>query len=397
MSTWCSTKASHAQPAPPGRPHLRASAPDVFVIGGGPAGLAFAILAAQRGLRVAVADHNLPPIDKACGEGLMPDTLGVLNTLGITFQIGEGIPFRGIRFCDANSGASVQAEFANGFAMGIRRTALHSKLVERANALGVALLWGSRISLTGTQEIFCDGQAVHSRWVIGADGEASRFRKWAGLERARYQQLRFSARQHFRIAPRSDLAEVYWAADCQIVVAPVAPDELCIAVTSRNPLLRLAEALAQVPLVANRLRDASPTTAVRGTRAAFRRLTRVCHGRFALLGDASGSVDPLTGEGLGLAFKQAAAVADAIANNDLQSYQAAHDLICRVPRLISRLMLMMDAHPRLRERALRTLAAEPPLFSRLLNVNIGNLTLSDFGLPYALRLGWRMLGPRWEL
>jgi hypothetical protein len=60
-------------------------------------------------------------------------------------------------------------------------------------------------------------------------------------------------------------------------------------------------------------------------------------------------------------------------------------------------MLMMDAHPRLRERALRTLAAEPPLFSRLLNVNIGNLTLSDFGWPHALRLGWRMLGPRWEL
>ncbi|MGB8062426.1 MAG: FAD-binding protein, partial [Candidatus Sulfotelmatobacter sp.] len=46
---------------------------DVFVIGGGPAGLAAAIAARKCGLRVIVADAAQPPIDKACGEGLMPD------------------------------------------------------------------------------------------------------------------------------------------------------------------------------------------------------------------------------------------------------------------------------------------------------------------------------------
>ena len=47
-------------------------ATDVFVIGGGPAGLAAAIAARGRGFRVLVADGAQPPIDKACGEGLLP-------------------------------------------------------------------------------------------------------------------------------------------------------------------------------------------------------------------------------------------------------------------------------------------------------------------------------------
>jgi flavin-dependent dehydrogenase len=233
--------------------------------------------------------------------------------------------------------------------------------------------------------------------VIGADGEASPFRRWAGLEQARYEQIRFAARQHFRMAPWTDLVEVYWARDCQIVVAPIASEELCIAVTSRSPRLRFREALSQAPALASRLRNWCPLDRVRGARAALRRLRRVCHGRFALVGDASGSVDPLTGEGIGLAFTQAAALVEAIKHNDLQSYQAAHDCIGRASRLMSRLMLMMDAHPHLRRRALRILAAEPSLFSRLLNVNVGELALSKFGVGPALRLGWRMLAPGWEL
>ena len=52
---------------------------DVFVIGGGPAGLAAAIAARQQGLRVLVADGAKPPIDKACGEVLMPDAITALG------------------------------------------------------------------------------------------------------------------------------------------------------------------------------------------------------------------------------------------------------------------------------------------------------------------------------
>lgn len=381
--------------------------PDIFIVGGGPAGLATAILAAQHGLRVAVADHNRPPIDKTCGEGLMPDTLVTMKTSGLALDYTEAVPFHGIRLHCANHLTSVEAEFGHGFGLGLRRTVLHAKLVERAAGLGVAFLWGARVSLTGDGNVLCAGHRVHSEWIVGADGESSPFRTWAALEKTRYEQIRFAARQHFRGASWTDFVEVYWARNCQIVVAPIAPDELCVAVTSRSSGLRFPDALAQVPALASRLRNLSPLDNPRGTRTALRRLRRVCRGRFALVGDASGSVDPLTGEGLGLAFKQATALIEAIRHTNgypsrgkhdgLQSYQAAHDRIGRAPRLMSRLMLMMDAHPHFGERALKILAAEPSLFSRLLNLNVGELTLSKFGVGPALRLGWRMLIPGWGL
>jgi flavin-dependent dehydrogenase len=369
----------------------------MFIVGGGPAGLATAILAAQSGLRVAVADHSRPPIDKTCGEGLMPGTLAAMKSLGVAVGYGEAVPFRGIRFQEADGPTRVEAEFGQGVGLGIRRTALHTKLVERAAELGVALLWGSRVSLDSHGQVFCQSQPVRSKWVIGTDGEASPFRKWAALDQTRYEQIRFASRQHFHTPPWSDFVEVYWARDCQIVVAPIASEEVCIAVTSRSPLLRFGEAVSQVPALALRLRDLSPLGRVRGARSALRRLRRVYRGRFALVGDASGSVDPLTGEGIGLAFRQAAALVEAVNRDDLQSYQVAHDRMGRAPRLMSRLMLTMDAHPRLRRRVLRMLAAEPSLFSRLLNVNVGELAVSQFGLGHALRLAWRMLTPDWEL
>jgi menaquinone-9 beta-reductase len=370
---------------------------DIFIVGGGPAGLATAILAAQNGFRVAVADHNRPPIDKTCGEGLMPDALAALKVLGISVGGPDAVPFRGICFHDANGRARVQAEFRQGLGLGLRRTVLHARLAERAAEFGAMLWWGSRVNLEAGRQVFCQGRPVHCKWLIGADGESSPFRKWAALEQTRYEHIRFAARRHFHTAPWSDLVEVHWARDCQIVVAPVAPGELCVAVTSRNPRLRFHDALSQVPALASRLRDLPALDQVRGARAALRRLRRVYRGRFALVGDASGSVDPLTGEGLGLGFRQAAALVHAMKRDDLRSYQAAHDRFSAAPRLMSRLMLMMDAHPRLRRRALRILATEPLLFARLLNVNVGALPITNFGAAHALRFGWRMLALDGEL
>jgi menaquinone-9 beta-reductase len=375
---------------------FRAHAPDIFIVGGGPAGLATAILAAQHGLRVAVADHNRPPIDKTCGEGLMPDTLTAMESLGVELGDAEGASFRGIRFRDSDGVTSVEAQFGRRFGLGLRRTVLHAKLVQRAAELGVALLWGSRVILAAGGQLFCENKPVLCNWVIGADGEASPFRRWAALDQVRYERIRFAVRQHFRTAPWTDFVEVYWARDFQIVVAPIAREELCVAVISRHPRLRFGEALKHVPELGSRLGKCGDVGPARGARTALRRLKRVCRGRFALIGDASGSVDPLTGEGIGLAFKQAAGLIEAIEHDDLEIYQAGHDRLSRAPRLMSRLMLMMDAHPRLGRRALRMFVAEPPLFSRLLDLNIGALPLSSFGLSHALRLGWRMLASDWE-
>ena len=89
---------------------------DIFIAGGGPAGLAAAIAARQKGFSVIVADYARPPIDKACGEGLMPDAVLALSRLGITFGFNQGIPFRGIRFTDGKT--SVTGRFPHGHWLG---------------------------------------------------------------------------------------------------------------------------------------------------------------------------------------------------------------------------------------------------------------------------------------
>ncbi len=76
---------------------------DVFVVGGGPAGLAAAIAARQKGFSVIVADGSGPFIDKSCGEGMMPETLAVLERLGVKFARGAGKSFRGVTFAPATA------------------------------------------------------------------------------------------------------------------------------------------------------------------------------------------------------------------------------------------------------------------------------------------------------
>src|SRR3990172_1800585 len=144
---------------------------DVFIVGGGPAGLAAAIGARQNGFRVTVADRLRPPIDKACGEGLLPGAVAALHSLGVRFSPGEAIPFRGIRFLDGLTGISTQAEFPQGVGLAVRRTVLHAKLAERAAEAGAVVKWGAQVTPLGGGRVACDGSEIQSRWIIGADGQ----------------------------------------------------------------------------------------------------------------------------------------------------------------------------------------------------------------------------------
>ena len=213
--------------------NLRAT--DVLVAGGGPAGLAAAIAARQAGFEVAVIDCALPPIDKACGEGIMPDGLAALAALGVRVDPSQAAPFRGIRFI--NGPREVEASFPGGVGYGIRRTLLHQWLVDRASECGVSLHWGRRVTGLSSDGLLVENEVVSSRWLIGADGQNSKLRKLSGLEPARRPPSRFGFRRHYRIAPWSEYVEVHWSNVGQMYVTPVAEDQVCVAlITSRNGL-----------------------------------------------------------------------------------------------------------------------------------------------------------------
>jgi flavin-dependent dehydrogenase len=349
---------------------------DVFVIGGGPAGLAAALAARRRGFDVLLADCSVPPIDKACGEGIMPDGIAAAQTLGLDLDESGAQPFAGIRFCDS-SGACVQACFPRGHGLGLRRTALHQHMVDRAAEAGVRLAWGARI--TGIQEegVLAEGQLVRARWIVGADGANSTLRRWAGLDASERESRRFGFRRHYQVSQESgsadsgDFMELHWGDGCQLYITPVAPGEICVVLISGNSRLRLDDALPQFPEVVRRL--GIPSTVERGGVSASRRLKSVCRGNVALVGDASGSVDAITGQGLCLLFQQAQALAAALEGGNLHLYQHEHRRIGKRPQIMADLMLLLDRRTRLRRRALKTMVAFPRLFSRMLAFHVGAL------------------------
>src|SRR5688572_24451310 len=169
--------------------------PTVLVIGAGPAGLATSIFAAHRGLKVCVADQRRPLIDKACGEGLLPDTVAAASSLGLQFSDGEGFPFTGIRFLDI-TGPTVEARFPAAPGFGIRRTALHAKLLQCAVDAGVSFAWNTRIAHAGPDGVVYNGTRVPFDWVVGADGENSQIRNSVCPRTLNYEKTRFGRRRH---------------------------------------------------------------------------------------------------------------------------------------------------------------------------------------------------------
>jgi flavin-dependent dehydrogenase len=358
---------------------------DVFIIGGGPAGLAAAIAARRRDFRVTVADALRPPIDKACGEGLMPDALTAAARLGVDIPAGAGYVFRGIRLVGPQD--SVDGLFPEGEGLGIRRTVLHPILVEQASRAGVEMLWGEPVTGIAGDIVSLGARRFKASWIVGADSGRSLVRHWAALDGVRRGARRFGFRRHYHVAPWSDRVEIHWGDDCQFYVTPVSTREVCLVLMSRDQYLRIDDALPGFPRLRERLAQAPATTPERGQMASTCRLRSVARGNVALVGDASGTVDAITGEGLCLAFQQAAALADAIEAGDLGRYEAAHRRLARRPVFMADFMLTLDRRPRLQKRALAALASRPRLFTDLLATHVGKLSLPGL-VKTGIALGW---------
>jgi len=363
------------------------SSTDVFVVGGGPAGLAAAIAARRRGFNAVVADCALPPIDKACGEGIMPDGLAAARSLGIELDTVESYRFQGIRFRDGELGA--ESCFPSGHGAGMRRTVLHRMMIERAAESGVHMAWGASVGVMNSAGVELDGRFVRARWIVGADGGNSQVRRWAGLDACVRNSRRYGFRSHYTVEPWSEFMEIHWGRGFQLYITPVSAREICLVVISRDRRLRLEDALPCFPEIQRRLASAA-SSLERGGVSASRRLRHVVRGNVALVGDASGSVDAITGEGLCLLFQQAVALGDALQADDLGLYEAAHRRMGRRPEWMADLMLLMDNRHRLRRRVMQAFTAEPRLFARMLAMHVGELSTLEF-LRNGAALGWQML------
>lgn len=337
--------------------------PDLLIVGGGPAGLATAIEARLAGLEAVVVDRRRPPVDVACGEGLMPAGVDRLDRLGIDIDALPSHPFRGVRYVDSRVVA--EGRFSSGSGRGIRRSILHAELSRRAAELGADLRWGTAARALDGNEIDTDSGRLRGRFVVAADGRSSMMREWAGIVTSSPARPRFGVRRHYAVEPWTDLVEVHWTEGVEAYVTPVDDGMVGVAVLSGARPLSFDGSVSRLPELAHRLEGAEVVSRDRGAGPFGRRAAAVVRGRLALVGDASGSLDPITGEGLSLAFGQAQALVRAISQGSLTSYAAAHRRLLRLPGLLTAALLVAERRPLVRRCLIRLFAASPWLFSRL--------------------------------
>jgi len=361
---------------------------DVFIVGGGPAGLAAAIAARKKGFDVVVADGASAPIEKACGEGLMPDTLSVLRQLGVEIGGEDGFQFSGIRFLEGAT--CVDACFPHGVGVGVRRPLLHKKLIQVAEVLGVNLLWNTPATGISEEGVHAGGRYIRSRWIVGADGFSSLVAKWSGLDAALRSSRRFARQIHYSVAPWSEFVEIYWGKDSQAYITPVGKHEVCVVMMCHDSHARMEDLLEEHRALVAHLSHADITTTERGAVTAMHKLSRVTRGNVILIGDASGGVDAITGEGLRLGFEQAFALAEALEADDLRIYERRHGAMARRSEWVGRLMLLLGGRPELRRRTMSAFSKSPELFAEMLATHAGQSSPRRLAATGA-RLSWKIL------
>ncbi|PND56522.1 monooxygenase [Mycobacterium sp. ENV421] len=333
---------------------------DLLVAGGGPAGLVTALHAARAGLKVTVVERRRAPIDKACGEGMMPYTVAQLDKLGIVLP---GKPFRGITYFD--TARRVDAPFRSGPGMGVRRTALHTALADAVQAAGVDVVDAHIGPITQDADSVQCGP-FRARYLAAADGLHSPIRRSLGLSRPSGGSRRWGLRRHVHIAPWSDRVEVYWGDGAEAYVTPVADDCVGIAIlTARQGSFesRLAEFGALRERVNGCQHGPERAAGPLRQRVAGRRA-----GRVLLVGDAAGYVDALTGEGLGIAFGGAELLVNCVLAERPGDYDRQWRRMSRRYRLLTAGLLQAVEFGPTRSAVVPAAAALPRAFGKIVNL-----------------------------
>ena len=323
----------------------------------------------------------------------MPAGLVSLAELGVDLSAVPVRELEGVRYFDGEQMA--QGRFTSRTGLGVRRLALHDVMLGAAEDAGVSCHW--RVAIESAYPspngwiLESSSGRWQADWIVAADGLHSRLRRWSGLAGREARWKRFGVRRHFAMEPWSRFVEVYWGDGCEAYVTPVADDLVGVAILWSGRKAGFDELIGQFSLLQSRLAGAETASTDRGA-GPFRQSAKgTIRGNLALVGDAAGYVDAVTGEGLAIAFQEGLALAEALAAGDLRQFETAHRRIVRAPELLTRITLLLSRFPAFRPRVIRILAQDETLFSKLLAVQNRELSLARDGTRAMLQVGGRLV------
>ena len=296
---------------------------DVAVIGAGPAGSTLAALLAGRGRQVALIDRDTFPRDKVCGEFLSYDALPLLDDLGVLKTLLDaGAPE--ITHCRVVSRRhTYEFDFPRA-ARGVSRHLLDEVLFRTAIARGAVDLQGRTATAfeahsaatKGDRTLTLDdGTVVRARVVAGAWGRWGRFDQQLARAFVRDRSHRnFGFKRHFHGTP-SSVIELYSFRRGYLGVSGV--ERELLNVCGLVHAARLAHHKGRWDSFVAQIRNEEPPLDAMYGRVTpaqeqylssepviFRSRSAVEEGIF-MLGDASGVIDPLTGNGMAMAIQSA--------------------------------------------------------------------------------------------
>jgi menaquinone-9 beta-reductase len=302
---------------------------DVLIIGAGPAGALAAHKMAKAGVRVVVLEKSPEIKRKICGEYLCPLGLELLKEEGLAAEIvGDFLKLKGMLIVTAQ-GTEVVTEFPSPElyqGVSVNRAIFDANLIKRAQQSGAEVHLSAEVKnihRSGEHWVVESNQGTYmARVLIGADGRRSIVSKCLDNDimndgkRVAIHAFAFLQTENIR------QGEMHLFADgAYIGINPTGTQEVNFSlVLDANdlqklggPLKALNAYLSQSSQLSKRFHIFENEAQVKATfPIQHRTKTIIPSQNVALIGDAAGFVDPLTGEGMYNALLSSQILADEI-------------------------------------------------------------------------------------